>query len=400
MRERLTAAFVGITLLLLVGGGVVRSYSIQGQLREKEGELVTADARALGAVVAQEKSSSAGEVDRDVLGAFVSEGMQVVYEERGADAVVLTGVDFVDDEEAVSSTVFVDQDRITVSRRHTTDIDSILGGDPRAAIGLLGLLAMVAGIMGYFFARSLSNPFRQLATAAAALGRGRFDLDLPKTRVPEARAISMALDSSATQMRDRLEREREFGLLTSHVLRTPLTSLRFRLEELVGDPSLSAESRESALGCLQAVGQINDVAGELVEISGRGVLVAGAALPLRDLATMIAQRWSDVLEADGRELSAAVEGDIELTFTPGPVEQVLDLLLDDVVAHEKGSVRLVFEASASRLRVDITCGPYAGRMASAMKPVQERAAAVVTALGGRLEQPDDGSLLRVHLPRR
>ena len=278
------------------------------------------------------------------------------------------------------------------------DGDALWGDDWRTGLGLVVILGLVAGSTGYAVAWALSQPFRQLATAAAALGRGRFDLDLPTTKVPEAAAIAVALEASATQLRDRLQREREFGLTTSHVLRTPLTSLRLRLEELVGDPALSDEAREATVGCLRAVGQLSDAAGQLVEISGRGVLVEGAAIPLRDLATAVAQRWSDVLDADGRDLSAAVEGDIELPFTPGPIEQVLDLILEDVVAHERGSVRLVFEGAASRLRVDVLCSD--GPAPHTVDTPPQEALDVVAALGGLVETPEAKNLLRVHLPRR
>ena len=399
MRERLTAAFVAITLLLLIGAGLVRSYSIEGQLRQRESEFITAEARGIGGVLAAQQASG-DPVDTGLLEPFVAPRLKIVFEPSSGKPLVLQGDDFKEADEAVSATVFIGDDELTILRPRTTRMDTLWGGDPRATLALLGLLGLVAGLIGYVVARNLSAPFRQLASAAAALGRGRFDLDLPQTRVPEARAIAMALESSASQLRDRLEREREFGLMASHVLRTPLTSLGFQLEELVGDPTLSPDARESARGCLKAVSRLNEVAGELVEISGRGVLIAGAAIPLRDLAGQIAQRWSDALEHDDRDLSAAVEGDIELLFTPGPIEQVLDMLLDDVVRHERGAVRLVFEGAASRLRIDITCAGPNDSLAAPSRPVQERALAVVAALGGRLEQRADGQRLRVHLPRR
>lgn len=194
-------------------------------------------------------------------------------------------------------------------------------------------------------------PFRQLALAARALGRGRFDLDLPTTRIPEARAIARALDSSAGQLRDRLEREREFGLLASHALRTTLTSLRLNLEEPVDDPEISDEARETAHGCLRTVGRIG-------------------------------------------------EGDIELPFTPGPVEQALDLVLEEVVRGQRGGVRRVFEGLASTLTVDISCADGNGGMVATAAPVQEHIGAVLAALGGRIEEPAGGTVLRVLLPRR
>lgn len=277
-----------------------------------------------------------------------------------------------------------------------------------AALGALDLarpvplaVALVAAtVLGYAVAHGLSRPFRRLAAAGTSLGRGRFDLDLPRTRVPEARAIASALELSAAQLRERLARDRDFGQRASHELRTPLTSLRFRLEELADDPGLSDASRAAAEGGLRAVAQLDVAAGALVESTGRTVLVAGAAVPLHDLATQVAQRWADVLDESDRELTAAVVGDTELIFTPGPVEQVLDLLLTDLVAREAGSVRLVFEGAASRLQVDVTCTRPDGRPAAPRLPAAAGVDTLLDAVGGRLERPADADVLRLHLPRR
>ncbi len=399
MRERLTACFVAITLLLLVGAGIARSYAIEGQLRAHEGRDVTTLATAIGQVLADVVAQGLP-VDDEALAPFVGPGVRLVYAEAGRPDVVLTGDGFVDDDEAPSATVVTGEGAVTVTQSHDDDLHAAWGGDWLSTLALFGLLALVAGLIGYLVARALSAPFRQLAVAAAALGRGRFDLDLPRGGVPEARAIAQALESSAGQLRDRLEREREFGLHASHVLRTPLTSLRLRLEELVDDPGMSAEARDAVQGSLKAVGRLTEAAGELVELSGRGVLVAGAAIPLRDLATQVAQRWADVLDGEGRQLTAAVEGDIELPFTPGPIEQVLDLLLEDVVTLEAGSVRLVFEGAASRLRVDVLCTRPDGRTAPPTEAAEDRVETVVAALGGRIEHADGDGALRLHLPRR
>lgn len=401
MRERLTISFIAITLLLLLSAGLVRSYASDDDVRDIERGEAATTARAL-AIVVDDELAAGGEVDAELLAPFVTPRLQLRYEVPGVADVVVTGPDHRagGDADATASVVVEGGGTLTVSRDHNEALEGFWGNNLREMLALFGLLAIVAGVLGYFVARNLSAPFRQLAVAAAALGRGRFDLDLPRGGVPEARAIATALEQSATQLRDRLEREREFGQHASHVLRTPLTSLGFRLEELVEDPDLSSDARDAARACLKAVAQLNEVAGELVELGGRGVLVAGAAVPLRDLATQVAQRWADTLEVDNRRLTAAVEGDIELIFTPGPVEQVLDLMLEGVMTHETGAVRLVFEGAASRLRVDVTCTRPDGTVGAPDRPVEDRISTVLDALGGRLERPADIDVLRLHLPRR
>lgn len=399
MRERLTFSFVALTLLLLLAVGFMRAYTTDDDLMAAEAADARATAEALADVVDAELADG-GTVDRLLLAPFVTPRVELTYDDPVAADVVVTGAEY-DGGDPVSARVAVDGGgALTVSRQPREDVAGLWGADTGPVLMLFALLALVAGVVGYLVARSLSAPFRQLAVAAAALGRGRFDLDLPRGGVPEARAIASALEQSATQLRERLARERDFGQHASHVLRTPLTGLRLRLEDLVEDPDLSPEAHAAAESCLTAVARLNDVTGELVEIGARGVLVAGAALPLRDLATQVAQRWADALDVDDRRLTAAVEGDIELFFTPGPVEQVLDLLLLDVATHETGSVRLVFEGAASRLQVDVLCSRPDGSRGAPRHPVEDKVQALLDAVGGRLERPVDTDVLRLHLPRR
>lgn len=185
----------------------------------------------------------------------------------------------------------------------------------------------------------------------------------------------------------------------SHVLRTPLTGLRLQLEEMTLDTDLPDATRAAAVRCMEAVDEVNEVAGDLVDLSRRG-LIGGAQIPLRDLATSSAQRWADELGEHGRGLTAAVEGDIELTFTPGPVEQILDLLLRDAVRHGQGDARLIFEGDArGHLRIVVR----EKREAVDGDDLVEEASSVVEALGGRLQTvagPDETTEIVVLLPRR
>lgn len=401
MSRRLTAAFVALAVVLLLAVGVVRWVAHSSEEREQQAELVAGEARAVAAVLSG--VSDRGEVvDEELLADFVVPGLRLVYEGRIGERVELTGEGFDAADETVSATVVAADGTVRLYRSLDggSFAGAVMGQGWLAFLASLALLTLLAGVVGYLVARTLSAPFRQLAVAAAALGRGRFDLVLPHTRVPEAREIAQALESSAEQLRERLRRDHDFGLHTSHVLRTPLTSLRLRLEELAADPALPEEVREEAIGCLDAVGRLSDGAGELVEISGRGALVAEATVPLRDLATQVAQRWSDVLDHDRRALTAAVEGDLELRFTPGPVEQVLDVLLEDVVRREGGNVRLVFEGGDSRLRVDVFRIAEDGTPSAPAHPEDSRLVSTVTGLGGRVEGEPGASVLRVHLPCR
>jgi hypothetical protein len=142
------------------------------------------------------------------------------------------------------------------------------------------------------------------------------------------------------------------------------------------------------------------VAGDLVSLARRGVLVAGAEIPLRDLATQCAQTWADALADQDRPVTAAVEGNIETTYTPGPVEHILDLLLADMLRRGEGAVRMVFEADEEgHLAIELSCEGLRAVSGPNADIAIAQARAVVTALGGRLSG-DTPEHLSILLPRR
>ena len=306
-----------------------------------------------------------------------------------------------DPDDNMSSTVVLEDSTVTLSQSSEV-IRDIVSRDLGSIAALFLLIAVVAGIVGFLIASALSSPFQRLAVAAGALGRGRYDLELPKTKIPEARAISNALRASAHQLEDRVHRERDFAEHASHVLRTPLTGLRLELEDLTLRDDVPEDVKESAARSLTAVEHVGTVAAELVELTRRGSLMEGSEVALVDLATQLAQRWADRLGVRNRTLTAAAEGDLTLSYTPGPIEHVTDLLLADVVRRGTGSVRITFLGEeGGHLRIRVECegraaepddGEPLGRVS--------QATAVVEALGGRVtgDHPADG--IELLLPRR
>jgi signal transduction histidine kinase len=407
MRERLTASFVVLSILLLLGAGFVRSFILRDLIREQEGVHVQQQVKLVAKVV-DDQQQEGGAVDRAFLAGLVDDDGRLVYASGTADPVVVTGeaYDSTDPDEDLAATAAVSGGTVTVGQSPAV-LRDVAGRDIGSVVVTFLMIGVLAGLIGFLISRRLSAPFRQLAAAAAALGRGRFDLDLPDTNIPEARAIAQALGTSAGQLEDRLRRERDFTQHASHVLRTPLTRLRLELEDLTLRDDVAPDVQAAARHGLDSVDEMNAVVGELVDISRSGSLVAGAELPLLDLARQLAQRWSDRLAVRDRNLTASAEGDLTLSYTPGPVEHVLDLVLAEVVRRGTGAVRIVFQGESSgHLRVQVSS---AGPVPAALGPGSsketpdtriEQARGVVAALGGRLVGDDPAEGIEVLLPRR
>lgn len=403
MRERLTFSFVTLSVVLLLGAGIVRSFLLLDLFREQESAHVQQEVVLVSEIVAA-RQASGDPLDREFLSSLVGADTRLEYDAVGQPAIVVHGASYEgsdDPEVDLSASSDVNGARITIGRSPEM-VRDIIGRDIGSVLVMFLLIALIAGTIGLLISRALSAPFRQLAVAAAALGRGRFDLELPRTKIPEARAIAQALATSAAQLEDRLRRERDFAEHASHMLRTPLTGLRLELEELSLRPDVPDDVKATAVRGLATVDEMNAVAGELVEIARSGSLVEGAAVALVDLATQLAQRWSDRLAVRGRSLSASAEGDLTLTYTPGPVEHVLDLLLAEVVLRGSGAVRLVFRGEeGGHLRITVSSEASSrARSGERVLPRMDQARTVVDALGGRLTGEDPATGLEVLLPRR
>jgi signal transduction histidine kinase len=404
MRSRTTLLLVVLVLIFVSAVYVVRTVSVQRHLREHDQRLLHSGASAI-ALAVDERIRAGRTVDAAFLRDLVADETAVRFHPGSGGDVSVDGSGFAGsghpgDDGVSASAPTIDHGYVVLSEDGDAVRDAAGRGGPAMVLLLLltGLLAALAGaLLGRWYVR----PFRPLAEAAAALGRGRFQLDLPRSRVPEANAIAEALDASARQLQERLAGEDAFAQRASHALRTPLTGLRLELEDAALREGLSDDAAAALARSLRRVDQLDAVTGELVAAARRGALVARATIPLAELAAQITQHWSDELEARHRVLTAVVEGDAATTYTPGPVEQILEFVLVDVVHRTGGDVGIVLAVTDDlHLRITVTAGAVVGPRRTTPTAPLVRARAVAVTLGGLLQGEYAVGGVEIVLPRR
>lgn len=402
MRSRLTAAFVLLTFLLISLFGGLRAVALRDLLRTQEVSHLQQDAGELVTTL-NALNPEAGPLKREMVMGLLPGAVQATVVVRGGRPVTTAGRDFVTDEKSSGTNALVARAAegpysVTLVKS-SREMDQTVNDALRSLFALGVLLVILAGVIGYLAARVLAAPFQQLTRAAAALGRGRFDLDLPDSRLPEVRDIAASLRASAAQLERGLRREQELLQQASHDVRTPLTGLRLELEELELFGSLPDDAREGVGRGLRQLDRVEEQTNRVFEAARSRGTFAESQISLDRLARDAAANWATVLGPRGLEIKASVDGDLDQKLLPGPVEQVLDLVRDDLLRYGRETVRLEFTGSGGQLHVHVRAGRPDGRVRFARSRMHA-VRTTVTSLGGRSTGDPVAGGLRIWLPCR
>ncbi|KRF36691.1 sensor histidine kinase [Nocardioides sp. Soil805] len=405
MRERLTLAFVGLALVIVVVFGVVRAITLGDVVHSTQTDDLRQQALVVGRVV-ETLEQSDQPVDEAALAGLVSPHVRALVERSGAAELVVDGAGYDDAAADVRASSAVGDTTVTLVQDATV-ADEIVSRTRGPLLALMAGLVVLAGIIGLALATALSRPFKDLAESAAALGRGRFDIEPPRSRIPEVVSISESLRASSERLQKSLRRDRDFFHHASHVLRTPLTGMRLELEELSLRPDLDEDVRRTTARCVTDVERLDCTIAELLEFARGRALVEGAEVSLLALGSHIAQRWRGLLP-EAREVKAFVDSGPDMLLTPGPVEQLLDSVLRDVRESGSGPVMIRFAGQDEHVKVTVSSGPsnaYAGSSGAVVLAAEPRtnadvARTITEVLGGRYTGDATVDQLEILLPRR
>ena len=207
--------------------------------------------------------------------------------------------------------------------------------------GSLAVLAVVVAVaLAMFQARRLARPMQELAGAADRLGSGDARPLGRRYGVAELDRVAEGLDESAQRISDMLAAEREFAADASHQLRTPLTALSMRLEEMVAAADQPAVVREEGAAALVQTERLAEVVSQLL---GRTRSPAGGSRKRVSIDDVVAQQvveWDPAFRRKNRKLEVAGDKNLRAYGKPGTLSQVIATLLDNALVHGAGTVTI------------------------------------------------------------
>lgn len=239
--------------------------------------------------------------------------------------------------ESISTTAAVDGMIVTVY----ASADPVRDRVQRPLIILAGLGAaglLTTWLLAQAEARRLGRPLLELADTASRLGSGDFSVTAPRSGIPELDSLATTLDASAARIDALVRAERSFNSDASHQLRSALTGLRLRLEELAltDDPEAASE----VAAAIQQADRLSTTIDDLLRLSRTGRAGVATRFGLRSfVANHVAD--AEVLLRRGRRRIIVEPGpELAIEAAQGAVGQALDVLLSNAVKHGSGDVRV------------------------------------------------------------
>jgi len=209
---------------------------------------------------------------------------------------------------------------------------------------------LVIGIAAWGGARWLSSPMRKLARASAALGRSI------KQRQPspqldeqagtlEVRQTAQVFNTMAQQLHAQFDAQGLLMAAISHDLRTPLTRLRMRLEQMTGDDA-------QAQRCIADVREMDQLIGSVLGMlrdqhAGEARERIDARALVQSLADDLAEQGQPVTVGEANAGAAPI-----VLARPTALRRAVGNLVSNAVRHA-GSARLSMMVRDAEFRLSV-----------------------------------------------
>ena len=211
-----------------------------------------------------------------------------------------------------------------------------------AAIGVVAVAASMG--VALWQARRITRPVARLVADAHALGRAEPRPPRAPSGVSELDDIAAALETSTVRLERLIAVQREFASDAAHQLRTPLTGIGLRLDELarIGDPDVVAEANDALVQVERLDGVITALLDRARDDSAPAVVV--------DVGALIDQEsilWRRVLSRQQRGLSVVTAPGQLVLGRREHLRAIANALIENAIVHGGEQVYVNLEAQST-----------------------------------------------------
>ena len=240
------------------------------------------------------------------------------------------------------------------------DALSRFGDDPwtvtlgmAGAAFLLALPSVGAGILATSsLRRGVTDCVTRLVDLAGRFGAGEARLSTLHSGIDELDTISDVMARRAHDMTRSLAAERDFAADASHQLRTPLTALLMRLEEITMTDDVGVV-REEATIAMEQVERLTRVVDDLLG-RNRGGQGPTPDVSLDSVIAALQREWQPAFEQARRSVRVRGERGLVVRSTQVALSQILSTLFENSLVHGRGTVDVHARRSGPSVIVEVS----------------------------------------------
>lgn len=225
---------------------------------------------------------------------------------------------------------------------------------------ILPIILIAAVLGGYFIAKRMLRPIKQITNAAENISRGgdlkkRIELDRGKD---ELHRLADSFNNMIARLDESFEAERQFTSDVSHELRTPMSVIMAQCEYTL-DEERTPQEYERALRLIRRQGRkmtklINDML-DFVRLERRGTNYQIEKLNLSALVNSVCEDMSLIRER-GISLEHEVEDEIWVDGNPALLSRLLSNLISNAYRYGKddGHIKVRLKKSQDEVTLSVS----------------------------------------------
>ena len=215
-----------------------------------------------------------------------------------------------------------------------------------------GLAALSIGVsVALWQAQRISLPLARLSRRAEEMGAGRSRGPWCPSGIAEIDDVAEELARSGAMLNERLEAESRLASDASHQLRTPLTALLMRLEEMGETDDMDVVREEAAV----AVTQVERLTGVIDTLLARSKGEEGVVpeISLDSVLAALQREYQPAFTAARRTMRVDGPPGLAVRSSPADLGQILQTLIENSLAHGDGRVTITMRASAGSTVIEV-----------------------------------------------
>lgn len=232
----------------------------------------------------------------------------------------------------------------------------------RAWIALFGVVIVVAAVTigsGLWLTAQVVGPLEQLTTVIHRIAAGNLKERAPLRGPQEVQQLAGAFNEMADRLERMIQRQQDFVANAAHELRSPLTSIRLRLEliltQLQDDPQMQRQYLEQVLEEIERLRKMTD---QLLMLSSieHGNRLPPAVIDLAPLLYEVSDEIAPLFHLRRQEFALEVPPHLpKVQVNPEEMRIILRNLLDNAAKYtqEGGKIRLQAWSEAGNVFVTV-----------------------------------------------